>query len=454
MLGDISDEEANELITLVSNIVVESLLSRGMVESKLFPVSHYIHVACYILYDQSFQYNILKKIASKISPEEIARRSKSLGAYLNQLGFFSIAMLYLHGRAQVIHDNLLKKNAGEPNIIVEPEAKKKETKFILDFWKRLSPNYLNSGDLIAKNKKIQFISQDYINNLKDQMIPIGDNKEITKKLKQTIAHLTIYSFLLQGECRLAVFDHGPYYFEGNPDPLIFKEFKELYTANQMFGIDIFGNLSDIITKPSPVPNIIFGMTLKDMNKLEFIDWGTLFADPPDFSSNITSIGIWTKEEIHPKDLRYPNNLGDLKPLSIDILDDLSKFAQIALKEFYIDLSKWNSIQKLMFGVNIYVNKLWSVGSLYAGIANDFNWSWTFDYALNKPLKTDLVDKEKIKFYIEKLNKPIKTSLKDNEKREMLIKAFEKTPGVHPFLTRLFRRKKFHRIDPFYYYLQD
>ena len=128
MLGDISDEEANEYIALVSNIVVKNLLSRGMVETKLFPVSHYLHVACYILYDQSYQYNILKKIASKISPEELARRSKSLSSMSNQLAFFSLAMLYLHGRAEVIYDNLSKKNAGEPNIVVEPETKKKETK--------------------------------------------------------------------------------------------------------------------------------------------------------------------------------------------------------------------------------------------------------------------------------------------------------------------------------------
>jgi len=52
MLGDISDQEANELIALISKGVVENILKRGMVESKIFPVSHYIGVACYILYDR------------------------------------------------------------------------------------------------------------------------------------------------------------------------------------------------------------------------------------------------------------------------------------------------------------------------------------------------------------------------------------------------------------------
>ena len=125
MLGDLSDEETNELIAMFSKSMVENIVIRdASVESKIFPVNHYINVACYILYDQSYQYNILKKVASKISPETIAKRSKTLGSPLNQLAFYSIAMLYLQGRANVIHDNFYKKKKGEHNLIIEPETKK------------------------------------------------------------------------------------------------------------------------------------------------------------------------------------------------------------------------------------------------------------------------------------------------------------------------------------------
>jgi len=454
MLGDISDQEANELIALISKTTVNNILKRGMVESKIFPVSHYIGVACYILYDQSYQYNILKEVASKISPEEIARRSKSLGPGLNQLAFYSTCMLYLHGRAQVIYDNLNKKKAGETNIVVEPETKKKETKFVLDFWKRLSPNYLNDETLILKNKKITCLSDDYIEKLKDNMIPINNNKEITKRLKQTIAHLTIYSFLSQAECRMSISEHGPYYFKDNTEPLIFKEFLELHTGDVMYGIDMTGNMPYKTTKIAPFSNVIFGMTLKDMNKIEFNDWSTLFADPTDFSSNITSIGIWTRELTHPKDLRYPDNLGELKPLSLDILSELSEFAKSATKELYIDISKWNFTKKLMFGSNLYANNLLGVCAQYAGIEDNFNWTWAFDYASGKPLKTDLIDKDRIKFYIDKLGKKIKSNLDETKVEKLYITALEKYEGVHPNLTRMFRSRKAQKIDPFYYNLQD
>ena len=454
MLGDISDEEVNEIIAMFSKSVLENILKRGVVESKMFPVNYYIHVACYILYDQSYLYNILKEVASKISPEELARRSKSLGPGLNHLGFYSTCMLYLHGRAQVIYDNLSKKKAGETNIVVEPETKKKETKFVLDFWKRLSPNYLNDETLVLKNKRLTCLSDDYIEKLKGNMIPINNNKEITKRLKQTIAHLTIYSFLSQAECRFTISEHGPYYFKDNTEPLIFKEFIELYTGDVMYGLDMSGNMPYKITEIAPFSNVIFGMTLKDMNKIEFNDWGTLFADPTDYSSNITSIGIWTRELSHPKDLRYPDYLGELKPLPLNILEELSKFAKSATKELYIDISKWNFTKRLMIGSNIYANIVLGVYAQYAGIEDKFNWTWAFDYASDKPLKTDLIDKEKIKFYIDKLGKKVKTAQDEKEAEKVQIAALEKYEGVHPFMTRIFRSRRAQKLDPLYYKLQD
>ncbi len=453
MLGDISDEEANELIVMFSQSVLENFQTRGVVESKIFPVNHYIHVACYILYDQSYQYNILKEVASKISPEDIAKRSKSLGSHSNHLGFYSLLMLYLHGRAEIIYDNLIKKKAGE-DIVVEPEKKKKETKFIMDFWKRLSPNYLNEGELTLETKKITCLSDDYIENLKGNMISIENNKDIIKQLKQTIAQLTIYSFLSQAECRFSISEQGPYYFEGDTEPLVFKEFLDLHTGDEMFGIDMPGKMPYKITKIAPVPNVIFGMTLKGMNKIEFNDFGTLFADPTDLSSNITSIGIWTKELTHPKDLRYPNNLGALKPLSLNILTELSEFAKIATKELYLDISKWNYIKKLMFGSNVYVNRVASSCAQFAGIEDNYNWSWPFDYAAGKPLETDLVDKEKIDFYIDVLGGKVKTSQDEKEGTKSEIASLEKYKGIHPFLPRMFRGKRLRKLDPFYYFLQD
>ena len=60
MLGNMSDDEANNLIEYLSENIRKVLLGRCVVESQLFPVTHYISTACYILYSQGFQYKILK----------------------------------------------------------------------------------------------------------------------------------------------------------------------------------------------------------------------------------------------------------------------------------------------------------------------------------------------------------------------------------------------------------
>lgn len=432
MLGDLSDGEANELIALFSKSVRGNLLSRDVVESRIFPVTLYIHVACYILYDQSYQYNVLREIARKISPEEIARRSKTLGIPLNQLVFYSIAMLYLHGRAQVINDNLFEKRT-DPSIIVEPESKKKETKFILDFWRRLSPNYLNEGTMTVENKELTFLSDNDINNLKNHMISINGNKEIITKIKQTIAQLTIFNYTFKADCRIGISEHGPYYIEGSSHPLIFKEFQLPHPDKKNLGMDTSEFLPQKITKPPPIPNVIIGMTLKNMKKISFNDWGTFFADPSDFSSNITSIGLWTKELLHPKNLRFPDKMGATKPLKISILDELSEFAKNATRELYLEYSKWSLLKKLMLGAGLYAKYNIAQCAACAGLESTFNWSWAIDYAENKSLKTELLDKDKITYYIEKL---------------------KKWNGLHIFLQRIFMGIKERKNDPFYYYLQD
>jgi hypothetical protein len=175
------------------------------------------------------------------------------------------------------------------------------------------------------------------------------------------------------------------------------------------------------------------MTLKDMKKIEFNDWATFFADPTDFSSNITSIGIWTKDISHPRDLQYPNNLGTLKPLSINILEELSEFSKNASKELYLAYSKWDYIKKLMLGVSVYTIPWLVLCAGYAGLEYEYNWAWPFDFAEKKALKTDLLDKDKITFYIEKL---------------------KRWDGLHIFVRRIMRGIKERKGDPFYYYLQD
>jgi hypothetical protein len=439
MLGDLSDEETNELIQYVSENVRANIKGRTNVGSQLFPVSHYIHTATYILYDQSYQYQVAREIAKALDPAEIGRRNKTLATFLNQLAFNSFAMLYLHGRAQVIADNLKRKKKGE-NIEVEPEEKKKETKFILDFWKKMSPNYRNDRKLTVEDGTIRILSKDTINALRQEMVSTANNPELIKKVKRTAAQLTIRNFLAMGECRAGIFEQGPYETDNPDELLVFKEFLTLYTGEIPRELKIASDMevlepmvAHVKTKAlSPVSNVVFGMTLKNMNKLEFNDWGTMFSDPTDFSRNITSVGLWTRESLHPKDMRYPDNLGAISNLPLTTLDDLMTYAERSNTEIYVECAKWDYLRKLLLGVNVYANSI-AVFTLYAGIEDKFDWSWTIDVLNDRP-SSGLVNTEDVKRYIDILSKY--------------------PANAHPFLTRFFRSKKKRKLDATYYFLQD
>jgi len=416
MYSNLSDEETNKLIHYVSENVRENLFGRVVVESELFPVTHYIHVACQILYDQAFTYELTTDIAKLISPAEIGRRSKTLASYRNQLDFNSYIMLYLHGRAQIIYDNLEKKEAGETNIVIEPEEKKKETKFILDFWSKLCPNYLNSGTMTVEDGTIRFLSQDFIDLLLEEMVAI--KPEVVKKLKRTIGLLTSRNFLASADCRSGIFNHGPYKTDNPDEILIFKEFTDLYTGKDPLDLDIFLMNYQKTEIKSKIPNLIIGMTLKNMKSVKFNDWGTCFSDPSDFSQNITSIGLWTKELIHPSELRYPDKLGNIENLSLDILDHLLDYSQKSMNEMFIEVASWNEIRRIMAGVNVYTNFV-SKFTPFARLEKKWDWGWVNDVSIDQQ-NSDLVISKDVKRYIEELRKHEMGFLKDST-------------GFHPFL---------------------
>ncbi|NHI93779.1 MAG: hypothetical protein EAX96_14930 [Candidatus Lokiarchaeota archaeon] len=434
MLGNLSDEETNNLILYLSENIRKGLIGRSVVESQLFPVTHYISTACYILYLQGFQNRILKEIVKKIQPEEIGRRSKTLGSYLNQLAFHSIAMLYLHGRAQHINDMKFKMNKGEKlKEPIENEEKIAETKFMLDFWKRLSPNYRNDKKLTADDggNIIQILSDKQLDKIKDDFIVIKD-KSIMNELKKTSALLTNQNFLSQAECRAGIFEHGPYTIDNSKELIFFKEFQFLYSGESLGGIEVSDFIDHLKTSvKSPISNLIFGFSLKNMEEVKFNDWGTSFFKPPDYTLNINKIAIWTKDYTHPKDFRAPDKLGEVIPLKFEILKELQDYAQKSLNELYLKMAKWNFMKKLMTGTNVYTNFL-ALYAAYAGIENEFNWKWVLDILENKQ-NNDMVNVKDVLNYIEKL------------------KVFPH--GAHPFLARYFRTKKSRKTDPTLYYIQ-
>ncbi|MHA1379961.1 MAG: hypothetical protein ACTSRG_16445 [Candidatus Helarchaeota archaeon] len=408
---NITLEEANKLIKIMSENVRKGLLSgRIEVGSQLFPVSTYIGVACHQLYDQTYQYNIVKNMVEHgCDPREIGPKCKTVCAALNGLAFQAFAMLYLLGRAQCIYDW-----GGAEK---EPEEKKEQTKFILDFFRHLNPNYRNDKKLLvdqSEDHNMRVLDKSLIEKLRDQMWePTNDQIKVHKR---NIATITARNFLDMCECRAGIFENGPYYLDSG-EILIFKDFQSLYTGEEVYlGRKAIYEHSETKTK-SPVPNLSIGYILKDMEKIEFNDWGTMFAEPTEFSSKITALGFWQRELLHPKEQHYPDKLGEIYPISWETYLDIGKYAQAAMNEMYMKFAEFDYTKRCILGAMLYSSFL-ALFTAFAGLELEYDWEVpqkTYEY----------------------------------------IPKFKNYPGgAHPVMGRFLRRKKKRKEDPSYYYIVE
>ncbi len=409
--SNITTDEANKIIQLMSNNVHRALMAgRLEVGSEIFPVSTYICVACHQLYDQNFQYNIVKDMVDHgCDPREIGPKCKTIIGALNGLAFQSFAMLYLHGRGQCIYD------MGGPE--KEPEEKKEQTKFLLDFFRNLNPYYRNDKKLLvdqSEDNNMRILDNSLIEKLRGDMFK--PTKEQIKKFKRTVATMTNWNFLDKCECRAGIFEHGPYKLDTG-EYLLFKEFMFFYTGDEIYaGRKAPFEHSETETK-SPIPNLAIGYTLKNMKTIEFNDWGTMFADPPELSSKITSIGLWHRELLRPIEQKYPEKMGEVYNVEFSTFEQVGKYTQDAMTELYLKFANWDYETLLLSGASLYSNFL-AIFTAFAGRELDYNWEIP-------------------------------------EKTKNYIPRFKNFPmGVHPWFGRFSRRKKQRKVDPTYYYIVE
>jgi len=335
----------NNLLSYLSVSFDEIFGKRLVVESKLFPVSEYIAISCLNSYEKFYQQ--LKLVTDKISPEEIAKQNRKLFTEITPLQIYDVQMFPLFGRTIRFSQNRF-------NPLSESEEKFEEIKFILDFWKRLATSYYQTGALTVKEMggNCKILPETDLNFIKKHLFT--PNKDELKKIKRSSAQLEVYSFTDECETRQRISDHGPYELE-NGDQMIIREIIRLYDGNK----PQWEWSETKATAPTSV--IAFAFVLKNMNKIWFNDWGTLFTDPIDYSKNISSVAIITRENEKNK------------PIGLDELKEYEKYAQDALVELYIKMTQWNREQKIKAGVLVY-NANFGRFSDLVGVTEQIDWS--------------------------------------------------------------------------------
>ena len=337
---------ANELIARASELVDYQVSRRGLLESKLFPVTAYICVSFYEAYD--ILYDILKKVSEKTTPEKMGKESRKILSEIHALSIFYIPLYYMVGRMGEIQ-----RNGGDPKS--ETQEKREQTIFVLDFWKRLATSYFPEGKLSVydSNKQNIAINQSDIDWAKNQIIDIP--KEEAINIKRSMANLEVVSFLDECEARAKICDHGPYQINEN-EVLIFREISHLYDGGKPH---FPWSETDAI---SPFNNVAFVFRLKDI-EAKFDDFATLESVPADFIDNITGVALLTREG---------NNI---KPLDLDVLNSFNAYSVKANKELFLKFAKWDRKQRLIAGAYAYCYG-YARYTNFARVTDEINWELT------------------------------------------------------------------------------
>ncbi|MFX1464644.1 MAG: hypothetical protein ACFFBF_16600 [Promethearchaeota archaeon] len=345
-------KEANEIITHVSELIDYQVSKRGLLESQLFPVTAYICVSFYNSYDML--YDILKRVSEKTTPEKMGRESRKILSEIQALSIFYIPLYYMAGRMGEIY-----RNNEDPKS--ESDEKRKQTIFILDFWKRLATSYFPNGKLSVfdSDKKNFALNQSDVNWTLDHIINVS--KEQAMKVKRTLANIELVSYIDECEARAKLCDHGPYQINDN-EILVFCEILHLYD-----GTKPHFSWSKTEVK-APYPNIAFVFRLKNV-EIELDEFVSLESNPVDFTDNITGIALLTREG------------KNVIPLNFDVLNGFNDYAVKANRELFLKFSKWDRKQRLIAGAYAYCYG-YARYTNFVGITDEINWNLT-DRTMNK-----------------------------------------------------------------------
>ncbi len=339
-------QKINSLIRHISNVFGNVLAERGLLESKLFPISEYISLSCYHCYYN--QYELMKRVFSEVSPEELAKRSKRLLSDIHALSITYCWLYWSLGRMGMIF------NEYDSDPAQESEEKQDQWRWMLETWYRLATSYFNIGEpTVAKSGYRNLaLEQDTIDWLLANRQSV--NEKQTKSVRRALGSVDLYAFIDECDARAKLIDHGPYPVDEN-EILVVSEYTRLHDGNGDSWLPWSDTESEL-----PTSSLGIAMTLKDVDTT-FNDVGTMSIEPSNYSGHVTGITAYTQK--------------NAKIVLLD-LDDLSEYAEAAdaaQTELYIKFAEWEKKELILAGAMAY----WRGLARYTdavGITDEFEWT--------------------------------------------------------------------------------
>ncbi len=338
----------NEQIAHISDVFTNILLDRGLLESQLFPVNAYISLSCYNTYET--QYNIMKQVWDRITPEDLAKQSKVLLSEVQGLSIMYQWLYYGLGRMGVIF------NQCDNDPRKEPKTKQEEWRYLLEHWYRLGTHYFNTGKPTIEGSGYTNLAfgDDVLNWLKDRLEPVSSPQ--VSALRKAIGTVDLYAFMDECEARAKISEHGPYPLE-NKESLVITEYTHLYDGKEPLWLP----WSETET-PLPTASLGVAMTLKGV-KAKFSDTGTMTLDPAEYGEHVQQMVAYTKSG------------NKLKELGLDELSVYATAANASQEELFMRFADWDKQERLIAGAKAYMRGFARYTN-QVGITDQIDWDLT------------------------------------------------------------------------------
>lgn len=294
-----------------------------VIETTLFDLPTKIVLGQYCGYDVLPL--VTAELERRVLADELGRRRRAPGVNL-ALGLCGFLWIYLFGRLQRYLE------AGWPDKEVDL-GDHEQAASVITYWEGVARAYRGDGSLVAGQTRtdgvIRCLDEADVARLSEAALARGPVEDAAV-VRKALAQMELYCFLVHGEQRDGIFNHGPYPLEDGSQ-MVLKELTDLQNPFMPW-VTPERRLS---TSLVVVPIVLRGI------EAWFDMYGTLYTEPEDYFPYVTGIEILAGPE--------------LEPITMAELDGIGRQAHEVQKAVFREMAAWDERYKLLHAATQYAN---------------------------------------------------------------------------------------------------
>ena len=342
--------EANNSIQSIGDDTYWLCVTRTVQESKLFPVPSYMllsYLCCFYRYPE-----LLRKVESRLSPEECGDRARAMGGKFGNLIGWAMPTFYLLGREMLINFGML-----------SPEDAAEDVAFVMEFARRFQlARQREDGHLNASEygQRSQPLPERRIQHFHADLHSCATGDRLHTAAHSFLATVSQYGFLVSCESRVTLNNSGPYNL-GDDRELIIRDFSDLAEGDFPW---LDGVAADI-----PYNNLTVTMEASGCHFYLMDDWGSFESRPEFTADKLTGIGLYTSDVL--TDGYLPIGMDSPEQLA-ETFETLTEKFRTATVELWKRMATWSRDQMMDAGAIVYFSIIKDFAHL-AGVYEVDDW---------------------------------------------------------------------------------